>query len=289
MKGLFAGISTVDIQFYVNEFPDSNTKNKTLSTRVDIGGPATNAAVTFAMLGGKAKLVTMIGQHEFRDYMLNKLSEYKIEVTDTIRDIKRYTQFSVIISSIRSGDRTIFESPLLKEQRKANAISIQDFDVCLVDGYLDETAKEITSIARDSGIITVMDGGSWKEGMDKYLKNIDYAVCSSDFFPPECKTHIEVISFLHDYGIKNIAITRGDKSIVVFTNGRRSEINIKKVNAIDTLGAGDVFHGALCYFLPGDYNFVSALKKASDIATESCKYHGAHAWSTEFFKKQSEL
>ena len=63
MKGLFAGISTVDIQFYVNEFPDSNTKNKTLSTRVDIGGPAANAAVTFAMLGGKAKLVTTIRKH----------------------------------------------------------------------------------------------------------------------------------------------------------------------------------------------------------------------------------
>jgi sugar/nucleoside kinase (ribokinase family) len=286
MKGLFAGISTVDIQLYINEYPDSNTKNKALSTRVDIGGPAANAAVTFALLGGEAKLVTMIGEHEFRDFMLRKLHEHGIEVIDIVDDMARDAPFSVIISSLNNGERTVFVSPALKEDKKTNEISTEDFEICLVDGYLAETANKMAAIAKDSGKITVLDGGSWKTGMEKYLKNIDYAVCSSDFYPPECKNHDEVIRFLQDYGIKNIAITRGEKSIVVYTNDRKGEIPVNKVSAVDTLGAGDVFHGALCYYLPGDHNFVSALKHASDIATESCKYHGVQAWSFKFVKRK---
>ncbi len=284
MKGLFAGICTVDIQLYVNEFPDSNTKNKALSTRVDTGGPAANAALTFAMLGGEAKLVTMIGHHEFRSYMLNKLFEHGIEVIDIIDDIARDTPFSVIISSLNNGERTVFASPVLKEQRKANEISAEDFEICLIDGFLGEIANKMAAIAKDSGKVTVLDGGSWKAGMENYLKNIDYAVCSSDFYPPECKTHDEAISFLQDHGIKNIAVTRGEKSIIAVENGSKTEVPVNQVDAVDTLGAGDVFHGAFCYYLLREYNFVSALKQASNVATESCKYYGTKEWSSKFFK-----
>jgi sugar/nucleoside kinase (ribokinase family) len=228
----------------------------------------------------------MIGQHEFRDYMLSKLYEHKIEVTDIIDEINSDTHFSVIISSIKNGERTVFASPVMKEQRKRDIIPIQDFDVCLVDGFLAETAGEITSIAKNSGIITVMDGGSWKTGMEQYLENIEYAVCSSDFFPPGCKTQKEIIGFLHDYGITNIAITRGEKSILAFENGRKKEIAVNKIDAVDTLGAGDVFHGAFCYFLLRDNNFVNALKLASDVAAESCKYYGTREWSFKINKQE---
>ena len=280
MKGLFVGICTVDIQLYLNEYPASNTKNKVFSTRIDTGGPATNAANTFSLLGGKASLVTMIGRNEFRRFMLNKLSENNIKVIDMIDDINSPPDLSVIISSLNNGERTVFASPALKEQRKANEISDEDFEICLVDGFLDETANKMTSIAKDSGKVTVLDGGSWKPRMEKYLKYIDYAVCSSDFYPPECKTHDEAISFLQDYGIKNIAVTRGEKSIITVENGSKIEIPVNQVNAVDTLGAGDVFHGAFCYYLLREDNFVSALKQASNVATESCKYYGTKEWSS---------
>lgn len=286
MKGLFAGISTVDIQLYVNEFPDSNTKNKALSTRVDIGGPAANAAVTFALLGGEARLVTMIGKHEFRDFILNKLYEHGIEVLDIVDDMVRDAPFSVIISSLYNGERTVFISPALKEDKKISEISTEDFEICLFDGYLAETANKMASLAKDLGKVTVLDGGSWKTGMEKYLDNIDYAVCSSDFYPPGCKSHKEIIGFLHGHGIKNIAITRGEKSILASEDGCEKEITVNKVDVVDTLGAGDVFHGAFCYYLLREYNFVSALKHASDIATESCKYHGVQTWSSKLFKRK---
>jgi sugar/nucleoside kinase (ribokinase family) len=279
IKGLFVGISTVDIQFYFNEYPQSNTKNKALSTRVDIGGPATNAAITFALLGGQATLVTIIGKHEFRRFMLNKLNAKKIKVIDLIDKVHCNPNFSAIISNFKNGERTVLASKASDIKLKMSEQIPDDFDICLIDGFLNEVATEITSSAERSGKIVVLDGGSWKAGMEEYLKHVGYAVCSSDFFPPDCGTSNEVISFLLDEGIGNIAITRGEKPIVVVENGRKTEIQIDKVDALDTLGAGDVFHGAFCYYLLRESNFVNALKKASMVATESCKYQGTLKWS----------
>ncbi len=284
MKGLFVGISTVDIQLYVSEYPESNTKNRTKSTRVDIGGPATNAAVTFTLLGGDARLITQIGQQEFRDYMLNKFVEHRINVMDISDNVVRDPNFSVIITSLDGGERTIFAPNIMGEQGVLGKMISEDFDICLVDGFLAETVNRITTMAKDSGKITVLDGGSWKTGMEKYLKNIDYAVCSSDFYPPGCRNLNEIIGFLHENGIINIAFTRGEKSILAFENGRKTEIKVKSVDAVDTSGAGDVFHGAFCYSLLRDNNFVTALEMASGIAAESCKYYGTREWSSKMDK-----
>ena len=280
MKGLFIGICTVDIQLYLNEYPASNTKNKVFSTRIDTGGPATNAANTFSLLGGKASLVTMIGRNEFRRFMLNKLSENNIKVIDMIDDINSPPDLSVIISSLKNGERTVLASHLSEENLRTIEKIPKGFDICLVDGFLADIAERVGSVAEQSGIIMVLDGGSWKPRMEKYLKYIDYAVCSSDFYPPGCKTIDEIISFMREEGIKNIAITRGEKSIITVENGSKIEIPVNQVNAVDTLGAGDVFHGAFCYYLLSEDNFVSALKQASNVATESCKYYGTKEWSS---------
>src|SRR4030042_2927694 len=135
IKGLFVGLCTIDIQLFINEYPESNTKNKVLLSRMDIGGPAINAAITFALLGGKARLVTMIGQHEFRNFMLDKLNERKIEVIDRIEKLKAPPVISTVISSLKSGERTILASHLLTEKEETIEKMPEDFNICLSDGF----------------------------------------------------------------------------------------------------------------------------------------------------------
>lgn len=94
-----------------------------------------------------------------------------------------------------------------------------------------------------------------------------------------CTTSNEVINNLIDNNIRNIAITRGERSITIYTNGAKPELPVSSIIAVDTLGAGDILHGAFRYFINRDHNFVSALKKASVIASESCKYRGTKEWA----------
>lgn len=72
-------------------------------------------------------------------------------------------------------------------------------------------------------------------------------------------------------------MTRGEKAI----RTQNGEIEIEPVECIDSLAAGDIFHGAFCFaYLEKEYNFEQALKYASKIASESVKYKGPRAWMT---------
>lgn len=66
-KALFVGLTTIDIQYLVEEFPKPNTKVKASNPEIFIGGPAANAAVAFSRLNGEAHLVSAIGKNAFSD------------------------------------------------------------------------------------------------------------------------------------------------------------------------------------------------------------------------------
>jgi sugar/nucleoside kinase (ribokinase family) len=79
------------------------------------------------------------------------------------------------------------------------------------------------------------------------------------------------------WGSIPIAVSRGSQPIAF---GTRS-IAVPGVEVVDTLGAGDVLHGALLVYLArhGVEAFEEGLKYAVGIASESCRFPGAHAWA----------
>lgn len=74
------------------------------------------------------------------------------------------------------------------------------------------------------------------------------------------------------------AITRGERPIIYDTPEGSGEIAIESVEAVDTLGAGDILHGAFCYYYAKGNQFVVALQQASRVATLSCRTFGTRTW-----------
>jgi sugar/nucleoside kinase (ribokinase family) len=137
--------------------------------------------------------------------------------------------------------------------------------------------------ARARGIPVVLDGGSWKPGMDELLPNVDIAICSDDFRPPGCRESGDLFPFLAGQGIRRIAITRGEGTIRYTEGDGIREIAVPQVKAVDTLGAGDIFHGAFCYrFAQLECPFAEALQFAAKVASFSCQYHGTRSWMEEY-------
>ena len=126
-------------------------------------------------------------------------------------------------------------------------------------------------------IPVVLDGGSWKEGLEKLLPLVDYAICSSAFTPPGCTDANSVITCLREYGIENIAITSDGAPIIVHTQGQTSELPVMAIKAVDTLGAGDIFHGAFCHYIL-ENDFLLSLERAGEVASLSCTSLGTRAW-----------
>ena len=132
--------------------------------------------------------------------------------------------------------------------------------------------------ARARGIRVVLDGGSWKEGTEELLQSIDTAICSADFMPPGCSAADDLFKHLKDCGVTNIAITNGAEPVRFVSGAASGIVLVPQVPLVDTMGAGDIFHGAFCYHASIGRGFVEALREAASVAAEYCRFHGTRGW-----------
>ncbi len=82
--GVFVGLATLDVIHRVSSPPASNQKITSNAQFVAAGGPAANAAVTFAALGGTAVLVTALGDDPVAALIKAELAECDVRVIDSI-------------------------------------------------------------------------------------------------------------------------------------------------------------------------------------------------------------
>lgn len=273
MKGLFLGLTTLDIQYLINTFPKANGKQKSENFLLNIGGPALNAAATFVELGGQAKFFTVVGNHVFANYILEECKKLGIVCVDLNPTFQEFPIIASVLSNSRNGDRSIIRNQGVTPKTKLSILEqelSEDYDIILVDGFHQEAAVRISKYGKQHNIPVVFDGGSWKEGSDELLNHADIAICSNDFTSPS----LPVMRFLENKGIQYRAISHGEHPIRFEEGSHAGTLSVPKVKAIDSLGAGDVFHGAFCYFKSSGDDFQTSLQKASKIAAQSTTRFG---------------
>jgi sugar/nucleoside kinase (ribokinase family) len=284
-SALFAGLAAVDISYVVDDVPRRNQKISVSKQLITAGGPATNAAATFAFLGGRAGLVTAVGGHPLASVIGDDLSRFRIRLHDQARERREPPPVSSIMVHRSTGERSVISanaavfSPVSDE---FNPRWLSGVSIVLVDGQYMALCIAAARAAKERGIPVVLDGGSWKPGMAKLLGFVDTVICSGDFRPPECKSADDVFGFMARRRIQRVAITRGQSSIRYVEGDKHGEIAMRKVRPVDTLGAGDIFHGAYCYFAAGGSSFREASAAAARVATFSCRYRGTRSWMSEF-------
>lgn len=287
--GLFIGLSTLDLIYLTKKLPERNQKIAALDQTIAAGGPATNAAVTFSYLGDRATLLSAIGIHPMSQIIRSDLETYAIKILDLASNRSALPSVSSIIVTQATGERAVISVNATKFQATSEQIPsdiLQEVAIVLIDGHQMQVSyaiaqraapKAIAQQAKAKNIPVVIDGGSWKEGFEKILPYVDYAICSYNFYPPNCQTQKEVFTYLQEIGIPHIAITQGDKPIQYLSQGELGKIEIPVVNAVDTVGAGDIFHGAFCHYILQN-DFVKALTLAASIASFSCQFFGTRQW-----------
>lgn len=279
-QGIFIGLSTIDVVYGVDAFPKPNSKVTAHSQNVYVGGPATNAAITFAHLGGGASVVTAVGRHPLTHMVREELKKHSIQLADLSPAFDEVPSIASIAVD-RNGNRNIVSAGALQADIRADfdAALSKGARIVLVDGHYMPACQAWAKGARAQNIPVVLDGGSWKEGMAELLKNVQTAICSADFHPPGHSSKDAVIRMLKDSGVTNVAITDGAQPIQFASGASSGTLRVPEVEVVDTMGAGDVFHGAYCYFAAIGHGFVEALAEAAEIAAESCRYNGTRAWA----------
>lgn len=273
MLGYFLGLTTIDIQYLVNSFPRENFKQKSTDFCINIGGPALNAAATFVRLGGKAKFFTVIGSNPLRPYILAEAENTGIELIDLSPNDPDLPIMATVISNAQSGDRSILRNIGRQPQLDLEILEAElneEVEIALLDGFHMDAAKRLAAYVQENSKPVVMDGGSWKPRSPELISLSDIAICSADFKSPE----LSVMDYLRIKGIYFRAITHGHAPIQFEEGKVIGEISVPKVKAVDSLGAGDVFHGAFCYYYAQKHSFQESLLKAAEIASQSTTYFG---------------
>ena len=280
-KAVFIGRSTIDHTYLLDSFPQENTKVFAREYLRQFGGPALNAAITFNSLGGRARLISYFGSNSSMKKVKDELkSKYGLEIVDLIKGSRyQLPEISIFVCS-NSATRTAVNPPRqdIEEDINYENLNLAGASVILLDGFVfsDQIKRELLE-ARKKGAIIVLDGGSWKNETMNILDTVDIAICSSKFLMPGHDMD-QTISCMFNKGVDFIAITNNEKDINVYESNNSTKIPVPQVNAIDTLGAGDVLHGAFCYYLVEGYNRKEALHRAAQIASGSCCYFGTHTW-----------
>jgi sugar/nucleoside kinase (ribokinase family) len=280
VRGLFVGLATIDLVYGVDEFAQPNTKIEARSQDVYVGGPATNAAIAFSHLGGEAALAAAVGRHALAGVVRAELECYGVRLADLNAEFEGVPAISSV-SVDCSGRRTVVSA---NAARIGASTSEPDLELCAwadvveVDGHQMQACRQWAAAARAQGAHVVLDGGSWKQGTEELLSLVDTAICSADFRPPSCVNEGETIAYLAARGVAQIAMTHGGGPVHWTRGAETGLVEPPRVQAVDTMGAGDIFHGAFCFAWAQGRGFVESLGEAAGIASESCRFHGTRAW-----------
>lgn len=283
-SGLFVGLCTVDIQYLADSAPEPDDKTAARELAVAAGGPATNAAVAFAHVGGESRLLTRIGTHPFTAFMQDDLRRCRVEAIDLDPGETALPTVSSIVSVPATAQRSIVtfraESAVAPDERLLSAV-LDGVGIVLLDGFHLNAALAIATLARRRDIPVVLDGGSWHEGMASLLPLVEVAICAETFRPPSTESPASVFQYLAARGVTHSAITAGSEAILWNRDGQVAELPVAQIDAVDTSGAGDFLHGAFCAAYARGGDFVTALEMASQVATRSCLSFGTRSWLRE--------
>ncbi len=280
---IFVGLSTIDVIYSVDKFPKANEKVAARSQDVFVGGPATNACIACAYLGGKAALITAVGKHPLAAMVREESGRYGVQLIDLNAQFAGVPPISSVTVA-KSGQRNVVSANAIRVQVPEAVVDyhvLNSARMVMVDGHYMQACKAWAAAARVLGKPVVFDGGSWKDGTDELLKSVTTAICSADFLPPGCKDSKQVVEYLRAHGVANVGITNGAEPIEFVSGMSQGTLRVPQVEVADTTGAGDVVHGAYCYYATLGHGFVVALSEAAEIAAESCRYEGTRGWMGE--------
>ena len=288
-RGLFVGLCTLDVVQLVDRVPGPDEKLTARDQLVTAGGPAANAAVTFAHLGGAARLLTAVGSHALGETVRADLEGAGVAVTDLAAGRDAPPAVSSVLVTAGTGERAV-ASTNARAHRLAPPPDLDALlsacDIVQFDGHHPALALATARAARAAGRRTVLDGGSWKPGTEDLLPYIDVAVCSAAFRPPGATGPDGTLRFLRDRGVTWTAVSHGPHPLVWAGPDGGGTVEVPAVHVVDTLGAGDVLHGALSHGLTRHTgltgpDFATALRAAAAAAARSCTSFGTRAWMRE--------
>lgn len=278
------GFADLDVIHRVDAPPVWGRKGVCTSVELAAGGPATNAAVTAAALlgpsGGSVTLVTALGSGAAADLVRADLAGHGVSVLDCAPPGWELPVATAIVGP--DGERTVVSPSgqlssfgLTGTARAAVAAA----DVLLLDGHHPVAAEQALA-ARRTGCLAVLDAGSVKPHAQTWLPQLDVVAGSADYAAGLGVDLVAAVRQALAAGAAAAVMTDGANPVCWATRDdpELGYVVPPQVVAVDTLGAGDAFHGALAALLASGADLAAGVLGACEVAALRVSVAGARGW-----------
>jgi len=286
------GVNAVDTLIRLPRFPASDSKMEFSESAVMPGGQVASAMIACQQWGLSTRYVGKVGDDEYGELHRNEFTKAGAEA-HLIRAEGCASQSSFILVDQSTGDRTVLwkrdaRVALLPEDLRREWIV--GARALLVDGHDTEAAACAARWAREAGIPVIADLDNLYPGVEALLENVDFIVSSKDF-PERLTGEKDLLKSLpliqRKFKNRLTAATLGRNGVLAWDGSSFTYCPAYQVDALDTTGAGDIFHAAFVYGQLEELKLEEQLSFSCAAAGLNCTGSGArgHLASLEEIRK----
>lgn len=271
MKTIYIlGSLNMDISIKCNRLPKKGETIEGGNLSFCCGGKGLNQAIACAKINkdNKIKFLGCVGEDMFGKQMTSYLKQYNIDTTN-INVTPDYAS-GVALITLHNNDNSI-----ILDLGSNNEISKSNVDVFLNDMQKDDilltqlennidSIQYALNVAKNKGATTILNPAPVKEDINESLHLVDYLIVNEiEYEQLNCNSN------------KNIIITLGDKGYKYISENIVIENSCKKVEVVDTTGAGDTFVGCFTSLICDNQVNKKLLDKCCLAATISVTKKGS--------------
>ncbi len=275
---LCVGHASYDVTMSVAHHPGPDEKTAADAMNLAGGGPAANAAVQVARLGGATAFCGYLGNDILGEAHLGELAAEGVDTSLLVRGVNPSPVSQVLAKP--DGSRSVVNYKGDTAWLAADAVDFSALQtkVLLFDGHEPLLSVAGMAWAQANGMVTMLDAGSLHRGTRELAPRVGYLAASAGFAREFAATDDMQLALqrLREQ-CATVIITLGNQGLLWASSGGSGSLPAFKVSAVDSTGAGDAFHGALALALAREMAWPDALAFASAAGALSCTRLGARA------------
>jgi sulfofructose kinase len=276
---LCLGMSALDAIYQVEAIPKTPTKILATGFIESGGGMAASASVGAARLGGQVAYWGRVGDDPLGTRILAELAAEGIDVT-AVRRVPGCVSPSAAILVAPDGERLVcaYNDPALDHDPDWLPLAaVAGFDAVMVDVRWPAGAAKVLDAARAAGKVSVLDADIGPlAAFDELLPRAGIVAFSEPGLARACGDGPagEALRRAATRTSATVGVTLGPDGFLWLDRGREQRAPAPKVTAVDTLAAGDVWHGAFTLRLAEGADIATAARFANTAAALKCTRFG---------------
>ena len=275
------GANVHDTIYRLDTYPQQDTKQKAVSITECGGGPCSTGLVAAAKLGATCAYSGNVSADATGEFLAKDLADYGVD-TSMMARIPNTTGFRscIWLADDRASRTCVFDrgnvpGTTLGEQKIS---AIQNAKILMVDGNDLEAAVSAAQLAKQSDTTVLYDAGGLYPGVEKLLAETDILIPSEEFackHTGKASPEEAAKALLAAYRPKVVVITQGKEGGLLYDGKQLTNYPAFPVEAVDTNGSGDVFHGAFAFALTKGWDYYRCCIFSSAVSALKCTQVGA--------------